>query len=381
MPDRIFKGTPINENEYSNAKFENTFRNLLIIPNKVYNQRTKDLTNSNKYKFNFNILDKKGRTSGLYKEETNNSYFVSRGEPYISDPDPTIDRFGKYMFTYTFVPSEFTKILNLNYAFNFKILLPNSPKYNSDLSIQEAYAIFNYDSIGEYNDNVFTNNIGLIKAFRNSLPGKDNKLNYIININDLNNSNGDDCSFNPTKYYNVLYFMMLPDTTKIKYKKNGNEWLEEEIFGLNRKHLGFTYQYSNSLKMAFENNGEVIFNSNLVNVLYGYYLNINEDDNFINFSFQTLDPSTDISNYSSIISINGDTIYSSDINANNTIIGNGGIAKFGLLPNMINSENYSYVLELPGGELFKPTITDLNTLTKGDKDAYTSVFANKFKIG
>lgn len=380
MPDRIFKGTPINENEYSNAKFENTFRNLLIIPNKVYNQRTKDLTNSNKYKFNFNILDKKGRTLGLYKEETNNSYFISRGEPYILDPDPTIDRFGKYMFTYTFVPSEFTKILNLNYAFNFKILLPNSPKLNSDSSIQEAYAIFNYDSIGEYNDNVFTNNIGLIKAFRNSLPGKDNKLNYIININDLNNSNGDDCSFNPTKYYNVLYFMMLPDTTKIKYKKNGNEWLEEEIFGLNRNHLGFTYQYSNSLKMAFENNGEVIFNSNLVNVLYGYYLNINENDNFINFSFQTLDPSTDISSYSSIISISGDMIYSSDINANNTIIGNGGIAKFGLLPNMINSENYSYVLELPGGELFKPTITDLNTLTRGDLDTYKSVFKNKFKI-
>ena len=73
-------------------------------------------------------------------------------------------------------------------------------------------------------------------------------------------------------------------------------------------------------------------------------------------------------------------IYSSDINANNTIIGNGGIAKFGLLPNMINSENYSYVLELHGGELFKPTITDLNTLTRGDLDTYKSVFKNKFKI-
>ena len=53
------------------------------------------------------------------------------------------------------------------------------------------------------------------------------------------------------------------DKIKIKISKNDVSYYEEQIFGLNRNHLGFQYQISNTLKGTLQNNGDSIFNENL----------------------------------------------------------------------------------------------------------------------
>ena len=366
MPDKLFKGTELNEN--TNAKFENTFKNLLVIPNKVYNPLSED------HKYNFNVLKSNGSTAGLYNDE--NGFIEMTGIDYNdSDPSNPLYYTGKKMYVYTFIPSEFTKITSLSSSFNFKIVLPNSPKLNEGNNVQEAYAIFNYDSIGEYNNNVFTNSIGLIRSFRNPMPGMYEQFEDHIGAFD---SSGEVSQFDPQQYFNILYFMMLPDVSKIKVSKDGTDYNEERIYGLNRNHLGFTYQISNTLKSTLQNNGEYIFNENLSCVLYGYYLNIFDDvnSNFINFNFDRLDPNTDTDLHSSIISINGGgmTSYKQFYD-----LGVRGLAKFAVLPNILSNDGYKYVLNLPGGEIFVPVIKLLNTLTANDYNTYMTLFKNKLK--
>ena len=368
LPDKLLNGTEINE--YSNAKIENTFKNLLIIPNKVNNPNTANLSDDNQYKYNFNILDQNGNTLGLYA----NDNFVRRSNIDFSNLDPVLDKSGKHMNTYVFVPSEFTKITNLNYAFNFKILLPNSPRINSEISVQEAYAIFKYDSLGKYNNNTFTNVIGLIKSFKNPLPNLDGTQNIVENMNSSENID----MFYAYEYYNLLYFMMLPDVTKIKITINNTEYNEERTFGLNRNHLGFTYEQSNTLKVALQNNGETVFNSNLSMFLYGYFINVFSNDNFINFDFNKLDIENEITLYSPIITISGTPLYYYfEVYHLPLHIGYSGLSKFAVLPNILNNDGYKYVINFATGKIERPKLSRLNA-SSGVFSNYKALYSDYF---
>ena len=229
MPDKLFKGTEINNNE--GAYFSNAFLNLLVIPNKIGD-------------YTYEVLD-------------------DSGQPKASQTIPT----------YVFIPSEFTKINNLKEAFNFKILLPNSINSNTETSIKEAYSLFNYDSFGEYVNGEFKNYIGSISTFVDGLPGtSDNFLNYVISNSLLEryDSSLSTYSFNPTDYYNLFYFMMLP---------NMDEVIENE-YGLkilNRYHLGFKYESSLTFKQTLQERGN-IFNYYIMSILYGSLITFKDED-------------------------------------------------------------------------------------------------------
>ena len=378
MPDRIFKNTAINN--YDNASFKYTFKNLLVIPNKVYNKNTSFNIDTNKDKFKFNILDENGSTLGLY--DNINNTFVKLSTIDYTDPDiNNINLYmtGKYMYVYSFIPSEFTNIVDLNNAFNFKILLPNSPDINNEDSDQEAYSIFMYDSIGTYNEENFSNRIGLITNLISALPGSNITLHNVIE-----EINGTFTTFDPTKYYNILYFIMLPDTSQLVKKITNTDTYEisnynqETYFGLDRIHLGFEYINSIKLKTTFMKNASSLFNSNLSMFLYGAYINVSSDNNFINFNCNMLDAENDVTTYTSIISLNSAIYYyyyDPNIIYNNyetLIIGSINLSKFALLPNITVDENRKYAINFENGTAInKVTITSLNTNTYNEyKELY-----------
>lgn len=180
------------------------------------------------------------------------------------------------------------------------------------------------------------------------------------------------------EYYNLLYFMMLPDVTKIKITINNTEYNEERTFGLNRNHLGFTYEQSNTLKVALQNNGETVFNSNLSMFLYGYFINVFSNDNFINFDFNKLDIENEITLYSPIITISGTPLYYYfEVYHLPLHIGYSGLSKFAILPNILNNDGYKYVINFATGKIERPKLSRLNT-SSGVFDNYKALYSDYF---
>ena len=105
-----------------------------------------------------------------------------------------------------------------------------------------------------------------------------------------------------------------------------------------------------------------------------------DNGNYINFSFDKLDRDTDTDIHTPVISIDGSYMYSCELfGITYNSLGYKGLAKFALLPNILSSEDYKYVLELPGGEIYLPVVTLLNTLTASDLSNYMTLYKNKIK--
>ena len=336
MPDKLFKGTEINNND--GAYFANTFLNLLVIPNKIGD-------------YTYEVLD-------------------SSGQPKTPQSIPT----------YLFIPSEFTKINNLMEAFNFKILLPNSINSNTETSIKEAYSLFNYDSFGEYVNGEFKNYIGSISTLVDGLPGtSDNFLSYVISNTLLEryDSSLNNYSFNPTAYYNLFYFMMMPNMDDI----NANEY---GLKILNRFNLGFKYESSLTFKQTLQERGN-IFNYYIMTILYGSLMTFkDEDSNFQQFNISKMLDSKE-SGGAAFINIHSGTVKGYDLNSENInvekVYNKMGVAKFAILPNLgTTDEKWKYAINIVTNlSTEKLLLTNLNFETSNGLDMYRTMYDGKIK--
>lgn len=324
MPDKIINDSAVNN---SNNRFISTFKNLLIIPNKVYitDSHTNQLRN-----YGYRLLDGDGKS-------LNES--LNYNKP-IELP------------TYVFVPSSFaSKISDYEQAFNFKIILPNSIRSNGSSNQQEVYFIFKYDSL-----NLSNSGTNLFK----SMPGTE-QVGFMENLfNQKLNGSGDIVNtFDNTQYHNILYGMMLPDTSKIEITYNETQVNKEESYGLDRADFGF--EYNDALQMAFDTYGN-IFTDKLVTLLYGYIVNEYDgnQNTFKNFF---------INNKLSVLS-SGEirksfiNISASPIMINNITVNKYCVGKFTVLPNiscMENDKKYMYTISGLGKHNSNPNLTLLNT--------------------
>jgi len=339
MPDKIISEASFNER--NEQTMIDTFKNLLVIPNK---------TSDHIYE-----IIKDGKTDNKVK---------------------------KKLKTYSFIPSEFTKMKNLKGAFNFKILLPETSSVNdiNDEPIQEAYSIFMYNSILNLSKNT---------SLYQSMPGQYQNLLGIIMDPSYNMAGAEDetkLKYMPNNYYNILYFMMIPDINNLKTKlENSTEYINEDNAyntGLQRIDLGFTYVNSINLKNSFMNVGK-IFNQNLISVLYGNIINYkvkhNDDDSyeFNNFSIP-LQLEGKETGGTAFITINGSKVNGSIESTKNKEVASYGIGCYCVLPQIINDENklYKYSIELVGGLSNKPKLTLLNT---GDDYQLYSNYRNLYE--
>ena len=315
MPDNIFNDTAINNTE---GRFMSTFKNLLVIPNYV----------------------------GVHKY---------RLYDYNGNPEDDILNIPQ-LDTYVFIPSNFTKVDNLSQAFNFKILLPAS---------NQAFMIFNYDSI-----NLNSTSIDLSHSLpgdqQDTLMGKLYKRYLNESIQDVSPM------FNPSDYHNIIYGIMLPDSSKLEAVYNEVVGPKENILGLDRIDLGLNY--NEGLKGTFDTAG-YIFNSLLITLVYGALVNVynQNDKSFNSFNINTLS-NTQIEKKKPFLKLESSTYYDEDQNP----IGLIGVGKFTLLPDFTynqNNQKYKYAIEFNSRSM--PSITLLNT---PNSDAYDS-YQNLYRLG
>ena len=301
---------------FSNNHFISTFKNLLIIPNKVYitDSHTNQLRN-----YRYRLLDGNGQS--------------------LNDNQPT------ELPTYVFVPSAFaSKISNYAQAFNFKIMLPNSLSNQ-----QEVYFIFKYDSLNLSNSGT---------SLSKSMPGTE-QISFMSNLFNKSINEGSDVNmFDNSQYHNILYGMMLPDTSKIEITYNETQVNKEESDGLDRADFGF--EYNVALQAAFETYGN-IFTNTLVTLLYGYIINEYDENQktfknfFINSNLSILPSGV---TRPSFINISGDSIM-----IDNNVINKYCVGMFTVLPKILCNDSikgYMYTISGLGKNSSNPSITLLN---------------------
>lgn len=228
-----------------------TFKNLLVVPNRIYNTYGRDYI----YMETELLNGAEGKLDEAVRA------YLHIDENSLNDNK---DWFQRHK-TYVFVPRGFTTNTTLVEAFNFKVILPlsvaNSPSQgieNAHNSLYEHYFIFTNTSIPN----------GSLINFSNSMPGNgqyvwgssigDSKFElYNININHPNN---DGLTNVPSildlrAYHNIHYSLMLieptgdnqnfeeEDTEALTYKITGLLYTDNSDplkYGISHKHYGMT---------------------------------------------------------------------------------------------------------------------------------------------
>ena len=185
--------------EYSNG-IKDIFSNVLIIPNKYktnlsFNNKGYKITSTAKstdYVNNPNLIDDYNNTNKMFKTLFTN------------------------VPTYIFVPEGFTNdMTNLNGAFNFKILLPQSKQTNTEDNV-EYYFIFANNSF----------KTDKVTSLINALPGSTFNYDKTRSENALifnKNNDGEIVEINIRDRYEFHYGLMLPNLTNLYNFDNIND--------------------------------------------------------------------------------------------------------------------------------------------------------------
>ena len=312
MPDKIISGSAIDN--YNSGSIINTFRNLLVIPNRIY---TIDLNTNEERDYHYNL------------NLNNNGYPVYEPENCRSIP------------TYIFIPSNFINhIVKLTNAFNCKLVLPYGAGKPDKPAYQAAYFIFNHNSIDSLNNNL-TNDQLVLTSLENCLPGYNSTdFKYIYNEDTNNGLNITNHFYNPLDNHEMIYGIMLPNTSKIEnYRYHVPK---EQNYGLDRVDFGF--KYNSLLKSIFTTS---IFNEALLSILYGSIVSVYDSYNkqYDYFDINSLPglTNTNANLLKAFINLSNSTEY--DVNNNKTV--QYGIAKYAVLPKFTYSEEddtHSYAI-------------------------------------
>lgn len=211
LPTLILRKSP-------SIAIDETFKNLLVIPNRIYNAHGKD--------FIYN------ETQLLYGMNSNMQIYKSI-YTYLQVDNMTSltnDWYQRHK-TYVFVPRQFTESEKLTNAFNFKVILPlsvaNKPSNDIDNphnTLYEHYFIFTNTSIPD----------GRIEQLLNCMPGVfqsvlgsgTNPTEYeLYNINpDINNGIDNlPRTLDPRAFHNIHYSLMLKEPNSDNQEFDGED--------------------------------------------------------------------------------------------------------------------------------------------------------------